>query len=94
MDIKIDFKFNERELRRQVEKAAQAGIDQIAKDWTRDMERLSSQYKGRPAATIKPALRRLFQQHGGSITEPELSQYAQAISDGIKIVFKPQRPKL
>ena len=89
----MDIKFNDREFKRQIQKAAQEGVDRIAKDWTRDMERLSVQYKGKPIDTIKPALKRLAQRHGGTLSDSELSQWAQMISEGTKIVFKPERHK-
>jgi hypothetical protein len=51
------------------------------------------QHQGRPVDSIKPALKRLFERRGGKITEPELTQYAEMISDGTKIEFKPGQLK-
>jgi hypothetical protein len=51
------------------------------------------EYQGRPVGSIKPALKRLFERRGGKITEPELSQYAEMISGGTKIEFKPGQLK-
>jgi hypothetical protein len=87
------FDFDERKLRRDVEKAAQQGVNDVAKELTHDMERLRLQYRGRPADSIKPALKRLFERRGGKITEPELTQYAEMISGGTKIEFKPEQVK-
>jgi hypothetical protein len=44
---------------------------------------MSSQYKGRSADTIKPELQRKWARvAGGSITDPELTQYAEQIAAG------------
>ena len=42
-------------------------------------------YKGRPVSEIKPALQREWKKIGGSITDPELTQYASSISEGVRI---------
>ena len=42
----------------------------------------------RPVAEIKPALKRAWEKGGGSVTEPELTEYAQMIDDGTKITFE------
>jgi RNA polymerase-interacting CarD/CdnL/TRCF family regulator len=89
--INIKFEFDERKFRREVEKAAQEGVNEVAKDLTRDIDRLRLQYRGRPVDTIKPALKRLFERRGGKITEPELNQYAEMVRDGTRIEFKPER---
>ena len=89
----LNFDFDERKLRRDVGKAAQQGVNDVAKELTHDMERLRLQYQGRRAGSIKPALKRLFERRGGKITEPELTQYAEMISGGTKIEFKPEQLK-
>jgi hypothetical protein len=83
----MSFKFDERALRR----AVQPAIDKMARDMTREMNQLSARYAGRPVAEIKPALQRLFGRDGGSITDPELTEYAEAISAGTRIEFKADR---
>jgi hypothetical protein len=87
------FDFDERKFRGEVEKAAQQGVNDVAKELTRDIDRLRLEYQGRPVGSIKPALKRLFDRRGGKITEPELSQYAEMISGGTKIEFKPGQLK-
>ncbi|MDR2565257.1 MAG: hypothetical protein LBC97_04200 [Bifidobacteriaceae bacterium] len=81
------FKFDDRALRKALEKEAAAGIADIATGMTAEMETLRRRYRGRPAAEIKPALRVLFARDGGSISEPELTEYAQMISSGTRIEF-------
>jgi hypothetical protein len=49
--INIKFDFDERKFRREVEKAAQEGVDEAAKKLTRDIDRLRLQYQGRPVDT-------------------------------------------
>jgi hypothetical protein len=87
------FKFDDRALRKAVEKEAAAGIADMADEMTAEMETLRRQYRGRPAAEIKPALRVLFTRDGGSISEPELGEYAQMISDGTRIEFQADPPR-
>lgn len=93
-EIGTSFTFDERAFKRAVEEQAQSAINEIAKNMTRDLSRLSNQYAGHPIDEIKPALKRVWEKDGGSLTDPELTQYAQAISDGTRIEFKPERVRL
>lgn len=85
--MKINVKFDQSALKREL----QAGIDRVARDQTGDLDRLRRQYTGHPVAEIKPALQRLFARYNGKITDPELSEWAQLISDGTRIEMKPGR---
>lgn len=85
--MSFKFEFDEKALRRELERQVQPAIDDMARDMTREMDQLSAQYAGRPADEIKPALQQLFARDGGSITEPELSEYAEMISSGTRIEF-------
>lgn len=87
----MSFKFDESAFRREIQKQAQSAIDDLAKKRTRQLDELRRQYVGRPPAEIKPALQRIFSQDDGSITDPELSEYAQAISNGTRITFNAQK---
>ena len=51
----------------------------------RTLDQLARQYKGRPVATVKPALKRAWERNGGKITDPELTEWATAISEGTPI---------
>lgn len=75
------FSFNEDAFRQIAEEA----VTNVAAEQTRDLERLRAQYAGRPVEEIKPALQALFAGYGGSITDPELSDWAQLISDNTRI---------
>lgn len=48
-------------------------------------DRLGRQFKGRPDSEIKPALRREWSRLGGSLSDAELTDYAQLISEGTSI---------
>jgi len=60
-------------------------MTQVAVDYQRMFDRLAGQYKGRPVAEIKAALQREWASMGGSISDPELTDYAEHISEGVKI---------
>lgn len=68
-----------------VQSAALDGLREIANDYQRMLNRLGRQHGGRPVGDIKPILRREWRRIGGDITDPELTQYAQHISDGVQI---------
>lgn len=73
---------------RDVERTAQGAIEDIAADYQKMFDRLTRQYKGRPASAIKPVLRREWSRCGGTISDPELTDYAQRISEGQRFQFK------
>lgn len=83
------FKFNERELQRFMETEAQSALNDLATKQARELDQLREQYTGHPVEEIKPALQRLFAADGGNITDPELSEWAQLISDGTRIEMNP-----
>ncbi|MCT9001039.1 hypothetical protein [Microbacterium memoriense] len=70
-------------------KIAEDAVTNVAAEQTRDLERLREQYAGRPVVEIKPALQALFAGYDGSITDPELSDWAQLISDNTRIAMAP-----
>jgi hypothetical protein len=71
-----------------IRREAQKGINQIANDWNRKLEHFHRQYGGKPVSTVHPALARLFRQEGINASGSELNQYAQQISEGVRITFK------
>ncbi len=70
--------FDDREIKSFIRQA----VHQEAKDVQRLFDQLARQYKGRPVAVIKPALKRAWERGGGKITDPELTEYSEAISNG------------
>lgn len=73
---------------REINRAIQGQMKNIAAEYQRMFDGMVRTYAGRPSATIKPILRRNWQKIGGDITDPELTVYAQHISDGTKIQIK------
>lgn len=51
----------------------------MAAQQTQDLEHLRHQYTGQSIEAIRPALQQLFAGYGGSITVPDLSDWAQLI---------------
>lgn len=82
----VSFEFNEEGMRSVAEEA----VRDIAAQQTQDLERLRQQYTGQPIEAIRPALQQLFAGYGGSITEPDLSDWAQLIHDGTRIEMTPE----
>lgn len=79
----MKFDFNERELK----KLVQPKLVEHAKEYSKEFTAFAKRYKGKSPATIKPALRTLFKKMGGKISDRELNEYAQLISDGTPIKF-------
>lgn len=80
------FKFDDRALKKMVDQ----GVQKMADDLTRALNGLTSRYRGRPLDEIKPEIQRVWakQTGGGSITDPELTAFAQQIHDGGRVVVK------
>lgn len=85
----MKFKFDEKAFRRAVGRQIDAAVKDISAERNAEMKRLEAEFGGKPVEVIKPALRRAFQREGGSLTEPELTKYAEAIRDGVQIRFRP-----
>lgn len=83
--MSMNFEFNEDAFREMAESAVQ----KVAAEQTQDLERLRQQYTGQPLDRIRPALQQLFAKYDGSITEPELSEWAQLVHDGTRIEMTP-----
>jgi hypothetical protein len=64
-------------------------FDQRAGEMQQTIDRLGRELKGQPLANAKVRLQSEWQRSiGGSITDPELTQYAEALVDGTRIEFK------
>ena len=70
---------------KELEKAVRPALKDIASDYQKMFDSLLRRYKGRPVSEIKPVLRREWSRVGGSISEPELTEYATHISEGTRI---------
>jgi hypothetical protein len=73
---------------KELEKAVRPALKDIASDYQKMFDSLLRRYKGRPVSEIKPALRREWSRVGGSISDPELTEYATHISEGIPIQMR------
>ena len=78
------FKFDEGALK----KVAEQAVKDKARDMQRRMDRLAAELKGKSLETAKVRLQQEWRRDGGSITDPELTEYAQALVDGTRIVFE------
>mgnify|MGYP000459851326 FL=1 len=73
---------------KELEKAVRPALKEIASDYQKMFDSLSRRYKGRPVSEIKPVLRREWSRVGGSISDPELTEYATHISEGTHIQMR------
>lgn len=73
---------------KELEKAVRPALKDIASDYQKMFDSLLRRYKGRPVSEIKPVLRREWSRVGGSISEPELTEYATHISGGTRIQMR------
>lgn len=73
---------------KELEKAIRPAMKDIASEYQKMFDSLSRRYKGRPVSEIKPALKRDWARIGGSISDPELTDYATLISEGTGIQMR------
>lgn len=74
--------------KKELEKAVRPALKDIASDYQKMFDSLLRRYKGRPVSEIKPVLRREWSRVGGSISDPELTEYATHISEGTHIQMR------
>jgi len=86
--MSFEFDFDPKAFERAIRKDVEAHVQGVSREMTREFDQLSARYAGRPVAEIKPALKRVWEKDGGSISDPELTEYAQMISEGTRIEFK------
>jgi hypothetical protein len=72
---------------RDINQLVRGTLHDVAAEQERMLATLRARYRGQPLEMIKPVLSREWSRLGGSITEPELSDYAQMIHDGVNIRF-------
>lgn len=88
------FKWDERALRRTVEKAANEAIRNIAAEAQPKLDAVFNAHQGQPVDEVIPPLRATFTEMGWTMTEDELRAYAEAISGGRRIVLTPENVNL
>lgn len=74
-----------RDLQRQIERAAQGSVKNVAAEYQKMFDALLRTHSGKPVSVIKPVLRRNWKRIGGDITDPELTRYAEHISKGTRV---------
>lgn len=84
----FEFQFDQKAFERSIQKEAEKHVQELAREMTQEFDSLFDNYAGKPVSDIKPALKRSWEKSGGSISEPELTDYAQLISDGTRISFE------
>lgn len=82
------FKFDQRGLEKALQQAVQPALKQKADGANRAMAQFNRQYLGKPVATVKPALKRVWEQHFGKIDDRKLTEYAKLVSEGTEIKFR------
>ena len=78
-----------RNFERELHQLVQGAVSDVAAEYQAMFDSLSRRYKGRPVSEIRPVLAREWAQVGGSISDPELTDYATLISEGTHIQMKP-----
>lgn len=81
----MQININEKALGRLVQPA----LKNISKSYNEEFATLSRTHKGRPKKEIEREIRRIFKKHGGSIDNQKAASYAQLISEGKQVTFKP-----
>ncbi|GHC37269.1 MULTISPECIES: hypothetical protein [Streptomyces rochei group] len=78
-----NFSFDEGAFR----KAARDGVAKMARTLTTALNGLKTQYQGKPIEDVKAAVQSTWSKHtgGGSITDPELTQFAEQIQQGGRV---------
>ena len=79
------FEFDAKVLERKLKVAARDGVMDASQKYQKLFDSLIRRYKSQPVEKIKPVLRREWKRIGGLISDPELTEYAQHISDGTRI---------
>jgi hypothetical protein len=87
----MTMQFGPEKFRRELEKQIQAGVDELARQQTKKLEDLRRQFAGETVAAIKPELQALFAEDGREVTDPELTEWTEAISAGTKIEIRPTK---
>ncbi|MEW2266879.1 hypothetical protein [Streptomyces sp. NPDC047868] len=84
---RVKIKFDERGLKKAVQKAAEKTARGMASDLTRALNGLTPTYQGRPLDEVKQAVQSTWKRHsgGGSITDPELTEFAEKIASGGRV---------
>lgn len=85
-----NFKFDERALKRTVERMANEAVRSLTAEGQPKLDAVFNAHQGQPVDEVIPPLRATFTEMGWTMDEDELRTYAEAISGGQRIVLRPQ----
>ena len=86
--MSFKFDFDPQAFERAIRKDVEEHVRDLSSEMTREFDLIRARYAVQPVADIKPALKQVWEKDGGSISDPELTEYAQMISDGTQIEFQ------
>jgi len=79
----VSLSFDLNGFKRDMRKAANQMVGNIARELSTMLNGMSREFKGRPVEEIKPVLQQRWKRVAdGSITDPELTEYAEQIAAG------------
>jgi hypothetical protein len=83
------FKFDDRDFRKAIDKVKKDAVREVTKDAQRVFDRVHRSHAGKPVEQVMPALRSAARSADWKFTDAELRSYAEAISQGRRIIAKP-----
>ena len=86
--IKASFEFDEDAFIRTIEKVTHEALQDRVRETETLMKSLQLRLRGRNLELIRSELLRELDAIGASVSEPELTQYATAIRDGVSIAVR------
>ena len=89
----FEIKWDKNALDRVVKETANKAVVEQGRKLQSELDSVLAQSSGKTAAEIKPLVQNAFRRIGGSISDPELTQYAEVIAEGTRIVVQPERLK-
>lgn len=89
MSSKVNFSMNP-DWERQLAQAIEPGMQELARRLQTAVDDLRPMYEGKPVQQIKPALQQAWGNvnDGAQITDPRLTEYAEAIQSGRRIEIR------
>lgn len=94
MKFKVTTKFDGDQLKRAMEAAAQAGLNQRGTEMQEALDVLSDAYRGKPVDVVYAALKDKEAQRGWGWKEVHLRGFAAGIAEGRRVHIEVQRVRL
>lgn len=93
MSFRIESNFDPRKIETRIKGHVNDGLSRYATRLQAALDGVHERMAGRPVEEVKPALLTTWQAAttDGNITDPELTTFAQAISDGRRVVLDTTR---